>query len=416
MSKATVVVFARDPVPGATKTRLMPALGAASAADLYRCFLEDRLEQLACIQDIRRVVAFTPDDADLSELLPAGAGFELIPQGDGDLTDRLVRVAQTLQADGGGPVIWMDSDSPTLPPAYIFEAVRSVSEDGQGCVIGPAEDGGYYLIGLRAPSVELATAMFSDIPWSTEGVLEATLIKAEEQELSVRLLPTWWDVDEPDDLDRLRGVLHAAAWPPRTAEWLREMRMPRRVERPATPDDPWVQESSRLVYGNRWIQVREDRVRLPNGVFTPYGVVQAAGAVGVLPFVDPEHVLMVRQYRYVAGHTTWEMPTGAIDPGEAPEDAARRELREEAGHDARRLQPLGGFVSSKSVVDERVLLYLGDDLVPAPDARPDATEIIEVHTLAWADVLQMVLDGEIEDSMTAVAVLRTELMRRDGQV
>lgn len=412
MTIVTVVVFARDPVPGETKTRLLPALGSASAADLYRCFLQDRLDQIAAIDRIRRVVAFTPDTADLAPLLPAGGGFELVPQGPGDLTDRLVRLSGAL---GPGPVIFMDSDSPTLPPAYVADAIRSLSVDQEECVIGPAEDGGYYLIGLRSPDPEIATQLFGGIPWSTDGVLAATLARVRDAGLSLRLLPPWWDVDEPVDLDRLRGVLHAAAWPPRTAEWLRELPLPRRVDRPATPEDPWVRQASRLVYGNRWIRLREDRVRLPNGITSPYSVVEAAGAVGVLPFVDSDTVLMVRQYRYVSGRTTWEMPTGGIEPGEAPEVAARRELREEAGHDAGRLRPLGGFVSSKSVVDERVLLYLGEELTPALGVHPDPTEIIEVHALPWTDVLRMVLDCEIEDSMTAVAVLRTELLRRDGQ-
>ena len=167
------------------------------------------------------------------------------------------------------------------------------------------------------------------------------------------------------------------------------------------------------MYANPWISVREDRVRLPTGAFTSYGVVRASGgAVGVLPFLDPDTVLMVRQFRYVVGRPTWEMPTGGGEPGEDLEVAARRELREEAGYDAGKLTRLARFVSSKSVMDDHATVYLGEDLTLAPDAVPDATEIIAVEAMPWSRVLQMVLEGDIEDAMTVVAVLRADRLRR----
>jgi len=284
-------------------------------------------------------------------------------------------------------------------------------EDAQDCVIGPAEDGGYCLIGLRKNDPRV----FADVPWSTGAVLTKTLTNAQRAGLSVRLLPSWWDVDDPGDLDRLRKSLHAAVWPRHTAEWLRGLPLPRRPEDgpPPGPDDPWVREASRRVYANPWISVREDRVRLPTGAFTSYGVVRASGAaVGVLPFLDADTVLMVRQFRYVVGRATWEMPTGGAEPGEDLEAAARRELREEAGHDARKLTRLARFVSSKSVMDEHATVYLGEDLIPAPDAAPDATEILAVEAMPWSEVLDMVLEGEIEDAMTVVAVLRADRLKR----
>jgi ADP-ribose pyrophosphatase len=175
-------------------------------------------------------------------------------------------------------------------------------------------------------------------------------------------------------------------------------------------DVPWVTLETRPVYRNRWITVREDLVRMPDGRTTIYGVVSCAGAVGVLPFVDPDTVLMVRQYRYVARRVTWEMPTGGVYPGESLEEAAQRELAEETGHRAGRLVPVSAFHTSKSVVDETAHLFLGYDLTPAAVA-PDATEFIEVRRLPFAEVLGMVERGEIVDSMTIIAVLLAARLR-----
>src|SRR5215470_4191086 len=97
---------------------------------------------------------------------------------------------------------------------------------------------------------------------------------------------------------------------------------------------PWRTRSSRRVYENPWIRVREDVAEMPDGRTTLYGVVECPGAVGVLPFLDPDTVVLVGQYRYVAGGFFWEMPTGALVPGEPPETAAQRELAEEAGYHA----------------------------------------------------------------------------------
>src|SRR6266571_8087492 len=125
---------------------------------------------------------------------------------------------------------------------------------------------------------------------------------------------------------------------------------------------PWRQLTSRPVYENRWIRVREDQVELPDGRTTLYGVVQCAGCVGVLPFLDPDTIILVGQYRYVAGDFYWEMPTGAMKPGESEEAAVQRELAEEAGYEAGRLVKLCACHTSKSVVDETANIYLADGL------------------------------------------------------
>jgi ADP-ribose pyrophosphatase len=169
-------------------------------------------------------------------------------------------------------------------------------------------------------------------------------------------------------------------------------------------ETPWTRLSTRPIYENRWLSLREDSVQMPDGRTTIYGVVSCGHCVGVLPFVDPGTVLLIRQYRYVAGRATWEMPTGGVHAGESHEAAAQRELAEETGHRARRLTHLSTYHTSKSVMDETAHLFLGEDLVAAP-IRPDPTEFIAVRAFPFATALQMVLSGEIVDSMTIIAVL-----------
>ncbi|MFO7170252.1 MAG: NUDIX hydrolase [Chloroflexota bacterium] len=177
------------------------------------------------------------------------------------------------------------------------------------------------------------------------------------------------------------------------------------------PPKPWKTLSSREVYRNKWIDVREDIAEMPNGRTTIYGVVTMSGAVGVLPFLDDGRVVMVRQYRYVQGENQrWEMPTGGVHPGESLEEAARRELREEIGYTAGRLEWVSTFYTSKSVCDETAHIYLGYDLTPARD-MPDDTEFLEIAALPFDEVLDMVLRSEIRDSMTVIAVLHAARLR-----
>jgi len=158
-----------------------------------------------------------------------------------------------------------------------------------------------------------------------------------------------------------------------------------RDKRGALARTPWRRLTTRPVYENRWIRVREDEVELPDGRTTIYGVVEPGPCVGILPFLDPDTVVLVGQYRYVAGDFYWELPTGALRPGESAEAGAQRELAEEAGYRAERLRP-----------------------APRP---PDPTEFIEVRTFAFEEVVRMVERDEIKDGMTIVAVLHAARRR-----
>src|SRR6266508_3979853 len=173
---------------------------------------------------------------------------------------------------------------------------------------------------------------------------------------------------------------------------------------------PWRTRSTRTVYENNWLKLREDVVLLPDGRTTIYGVVDASECVGVLPFTDDDTVLLVGQYRYVAQDFYWEMPTGGHHAGETLEQTAQRELAEEAGHEALRLVKLCDFHTSKSILREVAHLYLAEGLRPA-SCPPDRTECIERRAFPFSEVLRMVERGEIKDSMTVIAVLHAARLR-----
>ncbi len=177
------------------------------------------------------------------------------------------------------------------------------------------------------------------------------------------------------------------------------------------PPKAWKTQSSRDIYTNKWMNLREDIAELPDGRTTIYGVCTFGQCVGVLPFVDDNHVVLVRQYRYVQKEDfRWEMPTGGIKPDEQPETAAQRELGEEAGYRAGRLIPVSIYYTSKSVCDETAHLYLGYDLTQHK-LPPDDTEFFEIQTFRFDDALNMVRSNEIRDGMSVIAILHAALLR-----
>lgn len=174
---------------------------------------------------------------------------------------------------------------------------------------------------------------------------------------------------------------------------------------------PWRTLSTKSIYQNPWLSLREDLVEMPDGRTTLYGVVSCGRCVGVLPFLDPATVLLIRQYRYVARRVTWEMPTGGVHAGESFEAAAQRELSEEVGYRAGRLTHLCTYHTSKSVMDETAHVFLGEGMEKFLLPRDD-TEFIEVRPFPFDEALRMVLSGEIVDGMTIIAVLRAAGTRR----
>ncbi len=199
MASIAVVIMARQPVPGAVKTRLRPLLSDGDIAALYDGFLRDKVGQVRSLRGAAPVIAYTP-----SESRPFFAGlapdFLLLPQvGDG-LSNRLTCIFQQLFDTGHDGVIATDSDSPTLPTENLQEAVDRLAAGCADVVLGPSDDGGYYLIGLR----QLHPALFDAMPWSTPQVYEETVGRVAELGLRVTSLAPWYDVDTPVEFERLR--------------------------------------------------------------------------------------------------------------------------------------------------------------------------------------------------------------------
>jgi len=215
-----VAVMTKVPGMAVVKSRLHESLGGERATELYRCFLLDRLDAVATMRGITGVVAFTPPEAEalMRELAPPS--LLLVPQRGADLGERLSNLLTDLLARGHAGAIAVDSDSPTLPMAYVAEAATLLSGAGSEVVLGPCEDGGYYLVGLRFPQ----PALFEGIPWSTDAVFAMTLDKARARGLPVHVLPQWFDVDTEADLRRLHGDMTAGSQnPERTHAFVRQL-------------------------------------------------------------------------------------------------------------------------------------------------------------------------------------------------
>lgn len=174
-----------------------------------------------------------------------------------------------------------------------------------------------------------------------------------------------------------------------------------------TEASPWRTLATRLIYTNPWMTVREDRVLRPDGQEGIYGVMEARPATGAVALTDAQEVWLVGQWRYPTHNYSWEIIQGGADPGELPEEAARRELLEEAGLVGAEWELLGGEVHlSNCITAERAYIYLvrGLSLVSAP--TPEATERLQLRRVPLREALRRVDSGEIVDAVSVIGLLR----------
>lgn len=206
--RVQVAIFAKAPIPGFVKTRLVPVLDSDGAARLHRRLVRQALETAICA-GIGGVTLWCTPNAQhgFFQALRMSRGVDCLVQAIGDLGQRMHTAFRVHCASG--PLLLIGTDCPVLRPSHLRKAALALL-DGQDAVFYPAEDGGYVLVGLRQPQPEL----FGGILWSTPAVMPQTRLRARALGLSVREFETLWDVDRPADLERMRSV-DPLSWPER---------------------------------------------------------------------------------------------------------------------------------------------------------------------------------------------------------
>jgi uncharacterized protein len=197
-----LAVMTKAPQAGRVKTRLTPPLSPEEAAALNTCFLRDTaaaISDAVSSSNAQGVGVYTPVGAEAAYAGILPQEFILVPQRGDKFGERLMAATDDLLELGFSALCLIDSDSPTVPPRAFAQSIEYLSRAQDSVVLGPSDDGGYYLIGLKKPHHDL----FEEIDWSTERVLEQTIAAARQIDLPVHLLPTCYDVDDRVTLSRL---------------------------------------------------------------------------------------------------------------------------------------------------------------------------------------------------------------------
>lgn len=202
--KDILIVVAKRPAPGQTKTRLCPPLNSQQAAKLFECFLFDTLELMRGVSGVDLSIAYLPAEQEpyFAEIAP---DFDRVLQIGTDLGSRLDNTLSHYLNHGYERAVIMNSDSPTLPVSNMMAAFDRLSGEAD-VVLGPSLDGGYYLIGLKHP----APRLLREVQMSTANVTEDTLEIARDEGLTVSLLQEWYDVDDRASLQRLLDELRGS--------------------------------------------------------------------------------------------------------------------------------------------------------------------------------------------------------------
>jgi rSAM/selenodomain-associated transferase 1 len=382
-----VFVIAKAPVPGRAKTRLTPPLSAGQAVAIHEALLLDTLAACRAEAANTSLLHADPDEAlELARL--TGGETELVLQRGRGLADALSGTMAEYVAEG--PVAIVSSDIPGIPPGSITRAFDALQR-GADVVLGPALDGGYWLIAMRA----FHPAPFRDVPWSTPAVLAVTMRRCRDAGLEVELLEPWRDLDTMVDLAFL--ARQASDLPaPRTAAVLEELDV---------PDPPALRlAESELLAGSPWRAIVHDRLESDDGRETAYSYLAVPRAVFVVAVTDAHDLLLVRQYRHPVRDWTLEVPAGSVHDGETPLEAAQRELAEEVGGRARAWSHLTTFYSSSAHISLRSDAFLASG-VEVGEAAPDEDEEVSLVRMPVQEALERARAGGFAEGQTALAIL-----------
>ncbi|MDX6564252.1 MAG: uncharacterized protein QOD65_4066 [Gaiellales bacterium] len=390
MATITALIVAKAPVAGHGKTRLVPPLSGEQAASLQRALLLDTIA--ACRRetgDVRLLVASEYERSALDALVP-GTPIEL-QRGRG-LADALEH--GVFDHLSGGPVAIISSDLPGLPAGSIAEATGALAA-GADVVLGPAMDGGYWLVAMRAAH----EAPFHDIPWSTPAVLAVTLLRCREAGLRVHALEPWRDVDTYADLAACRDELDPAI-AVHSASVLRELTEGGIIGDEAAPR----LVASELLAASPWRAVVSDELLRTDGRPSAYTYLAVPRAVFVVAVTRAQELVLVRQYRHPVRDWTLEVPAGSVEEGESALQAAQRELFEEVGGRSSSWRHLSTFYSSSAHLSLRSDAFFAKD-VELASPHPGEEESLATVRLPIAEALARVRAGDFVEGQTALAIL-----------